>query len=93
MVNPFDWADPSGAVEFYGIFAIMLLVIAVQLVGSRWDDWLDERCGRGSVRDVWLLRRIERDADRTPGVGADADTGADAEDCSGAPTRRCGSPC
>jgi hypothetical protein len=34
----------------------------LKLFSAHWDDWLDERWGRGSVRDTWLLGRIERDA-------------------------------
>jgi hypothetical protein len=62
VMNPFDWADPRGALEFYGLLSLIVLTVFVQLVGSRWEDWLDERWGRGSIRDHWLLRRIERDA-------------------------------
>lgn len=65
-LNVFDWANPQGAVEFYGIMGIILAGSIVKLFGARWDDWLDERCGRGSIRDWWLLRRIEQDAGRTP---------------------------
>jgi len=61
-VDPTQWADPSGAALFYGIVAVILLGTALKLLQPRWDDWLDERWGRGSVRDNWLLRRIERDA-------------------------------
>ena len=59
-LSPFEWVDTGGAVEFYGIIAIILVGSALKLYGSRWDDWLDERWGRGSVRDNWLLGRIER---------------------------------
>jgi hypothetical protein len=67
MANPFEWADPSGAVEFYGVLGAILVMVVLQLIGHQWDDWLDERWGRGSVRDHWLLRRIERDAGVKPG--------------------------
>ena len=60
IVNPFEWADLGGAVEFYGIFALIVVGAALKLVGARWDDWLDERWGRGSIRDCWLLKDIER---------------------------------
>ena len=61
-VDPTQWADPTGAAMFYGIVAVILIGSALKLLGTRWDDWLDERWGRGSVRDNWLLRRIEREA-------------------------------
>jgi hypothetical protein len=61
-VDPTQWADPSGATLFYGIVTVILIGSALKLFGTRWDDWLDERWGRGSVRDEWLLWRIERDA-------------------------------
>jgi hypothetical protein len=59
-LSPFEWADTGGAVVFYGIITVILVGSALKLVGAHWDDWLDERWGRGSVRDNWLLRRIER---------------------------------
>ena len=61
-VDPTQWADPNGAVVFYGTVVVILIGSALKLFGTRWDDWLDERWGRGSTRDTWLLRRIERDA-------------------------------
>ena len=67
MLNPFDWADPRGAFEFYGLMSLIVIAVIVQLVGARWDDWLDERWGRGSIRDHWLLRRMEQDAGVKPG--------------------------
>jgi hypothetical protein len=65
-IDPTQWADPNGAVVFYGIVAVILIGSMLKLVGARWDDWLDERWGRGSIRDGWLLRRIERDAGVKP---------------------------
>ena len=61
-LDPTQWADPNGAAMFYGIIAVILIGSALKLFGTRWDDWLDERWGRGSIRDNWLLRRIEREA-------------------------------
>lgn len=63
MANPFEWANPAGAVQFYGIITGILVGCALKLFAGRWSDWLDERSGRGSIRDRWLLREIERDAD------------------------------
>jgi hypothetical protein len=62
MVDPSLWADPQGYVVFYGLMAVILIGAALKLFGTRWDDWLDERWGRGSVRDWWLLHRIEEEA-------------------------------
>ena len=66
MADPFAWADPTGAVQFYAVLAAILLGCALKLFAPRWDDWLDERSGRGSIRDWWLLREIERDAASRP---------------------------
>ena len=63
--NPFEWVDPAGAAQFYAIVFVILIGSALKLFGHRWDDWLDERWGRGSVRDDWLLSRIERDRNST----------------------------
>ena len=62
MANPFAWANPAGAVEFYAVLLVILLGCALKLFLGQWSDWLDERWGRGSIRDWWLLREIERDA-------------------------------
>jgi hypothetical protein len=62
IIDPFEWADFGGALVFYGILVAILVGTLLNLVSANWDDWLDERWGRGSVRDAWLLRRIERDA-------------------------------
>ncbi len=57
----------EGAWVFFAVLAVILVGSMGKLVGgSRWEDWLDERWGRGSVRDHWWLRRMERDADRHP---------------------------
>ena len=57
-LNWLEWADPRGAVTFFGVMALILLGSALKLfAGSRWDDWLDEPLGRGSIRDDWGLRR------------------------------------
>jgi hypothetical protein len=64
MADPWQWADPTGAVQFYAVLAAILIGCAVKLFAHSWDDWLDERSGRGSIRDWWLLREIERDAQK-----------------------------
>jgi len=61
-LNPFDWAEPAGAWQLYGVMGLTLVGCLLKLIGAQWDDWLDERWGRGSIRDNWLLRRIERDS-------------------------------
>jgi hypothetical protein len=64
----FTDVDPAGAALYFAIMGVILVgCIAKLFAGSRWDDWLDERWGRGSVRDWWLLRRMERDAGVEPG--------------------------
>jgi hypothetical protein len=66
IADPSQWADAGGALVFYGIMTVILIGAGVKLVGARWDDWLDERWGRGSVRDSWLLREMERGEPRSP---------------------------
>lgn len=51
--------DPGGALLYFGAMSVILIGVAANLLGSRWDDWLDERWGRGSIPDWWLLRRRE----------------------------------
>jgi hypothetical protein len=64
----FHDADLGGVALYFGVMGVILTgCIAKLFAGSRWDDWLDERWGRGSVRDWWLLRRIERDSGVEPG--------------------------
>jgi len=49
--NLLQSADPMAAALFFGTMAATVIGAAAKLfAGSRWDDWLDERCGRGSVR-------------------------------------------
>ena len=57
------WSDPHGAVVFWSVVGAIALGTALKLFTAGWDDWLDERWGRGSVRDWWLLHRIERDGE------------------------------
>ena len=61
-LDPSQWFDPWGAAEFYGLMAVILAGTLIKLFSGHWEDWLDERWGRGSVRDNWWLRRMERDA-------------------------------
>jgi hypothetical protein len=70
-MNVYDlsaWYDPAGAVILFGTMALILLWCVVKLITPRWDDWLDERWGRGSIRDTWRLSEIEDEA------AADEDT-------------------
>ena len=58
MFLPGDWADPTGWVIMMIVLAVILVGLALKMVaGVQWDDWLDERVGRGSIRDWWLLGR------------------------------------
>ena len=60
MTNIFDpgqWADASGLWTLFAVMGGTLLLVAGKLAGYRWDDWLDERIGRGSVEDDWPTRR------------------------------------
>jgi hypothetical protein len=49
-----------GATTWWLVVGAILVGVLISLAGTVWDDWLDERWGRGSVRDWWLLDRIER---------------------------------
>jgi len=62
LFDPSRWADPDGAIVFWLILGLILIGCLRKLAGAQWDDWLDERWGRGSVRDWWLLHKIERDS-------------------------------
>ena len=62
ITNPFDWVSVAGAATFYGVLAAILSGCALKLFTDRWSDWLDERAGRGSIDDPWLLTRFENDA-------------------------------
>jgi hypothetical protein len=53
LANPMDWADPAGAVVFYAVLFWIVFGCLMKLLGARWDDWLDEVRGRGSIRDPW----------------------------------------
>lgn len=60
-------ADPQGVLLWFVImFGALIGCWLKMLASARWEDWLDERWGRGSVRDDWLLRRIQRDAEDQP---------------------------
>jgi hypothetical protein len=56
-----QWSDAGGALILYGVTAVIAVGCVLKLLPPRWDDWIDERWGRGSVRDWWLLHRIDRD--------------------------------
>ena len=60
VADPQAWANPGGALVFWAVVALIFVGAVAKLFAGRWDDWLDERWGRGSVRDWWLLREIER---------------------------------
>ena len=66
IADPSQWADLHGAIVFYGIMAAIVIGTLLKLLSGRWEDWLDERSGRGSVRDWWLFNEIERRG-RRPG--------------------------
>jgi hypothetical protein len=53
LYDPSQWANVAGLWTMLIVIAATLLLAGAKLVGPRWDDWLDERDGRGSVRDEW----------------------------------------
>jgi hypothetical protein len=58
-VTPDDFvqATAQGRALFAAVLAIILLGSALKLFLPQWDDWLDERLGRGGVRDDWGTTR------------------------------------
>ena len=59
-----QWADAAGALTMYSVLTVILIGCALKLLPPRWDDWIDERWGRGSVRDWWLTPETERKSRR-----------------------------
>ena len=57
IFDPAQWADASGLGTLFVVAAGTLILVAGKLAGSRWDDWLDERWGRGSIKDDWPTRQ------------------------------------
>lgn len=55
-----QWSDVHGFIILMIVMALTLVGTTLKLIGSRWNDWLDEPRGRGSIPDEWLLDRIER---------------------------------
>lgn len=53
LYDPSQWVDPSGLAMIGLVVLGTVLLLAVKIAGERWDDWLDEPRGRGSVRDDW----------------------------------------
>lgn len=59
--DPSRWANPEG------YWLLWLVVVATvggtlsKLAGAQWDDWLDERVGRGSVKDDWPFDRHDHE--------------------------------
>lgn len=60
IFDPTQWSDVHGFIILMIVMAGTLLGTILKLIGSRWSDWLDEPRGRGSIRDDWLLDRVER---------------------------------
>lgn len=57
--------SPEANVLFFALAAaITLIPVVFNLVGRMflddWDDWLDERLGRGSIKDCWPYDRLGR---------------------------------
>ncbi|HJR25675.1 MAG TPA: hypothetical protein VJ804_09390 [Acidimicrobiales bacterium] len=55
--DPGQWADVDGLWLLIAVIVGTLVLAAAKLAGPDWDDWLDERLGRGSIRDDWPFRR------------------------------------
>jgi len=63
IADPSQWSDPHGAVICWAIVALIIVGCALRLVSGQWSDWLDERWGRGSIRDWWLLKDRDNGTD------------------------------
>ncbi len=57
IFDPGQWADAGGLWILAGVAAGTLVLAATKLAGEQWDDWLDQRIGRGSIRDDWPFDR------------------------------------
>ncbi|MGH9136447.1 MAG: hypothetical protein ACRD0G_05275 [Acidimicrobiales bacterium] len=66
--NPGNWANPEGYWLLWLAIIVTLVGILAKLAGLQWDDWLDERVGRGSVEDDWPFDRLDR-RNRAPNRG------------------------
>ena len=60
IFDPGQWADSDGWWLLMAAMAGTLVLVASKLGGPRWDDWLDQRVGRGSIRDDWPFDRPGR---------------------------------
>lgn len=57
--------SPEANLAFFALATLItLLPVVFNLVGrifwDDWDDWLDERLGRGSIKDCWPYDRLGR---------------------------------
>ena len=62
----FRGVDAGSWLVFLAPIVGTLVIVALGLAGTRWDDWLDERWGRGEIRDWWLLGRRRNGNGETP---------------------------
>ena len=53
LYDPTQWVNQAGFWTLVVVSVGTLLLLTVKLFAPVWDDWLDERRGRGSVRDDW----------------------------------------
>jgi hypothetical protein len=58
IFDPGQWSDATGWVSVVVVSVGTLVLAATKLAGPRWDDWLDQRIGRGSIRDDWPFDRL-----------------------------------
>jgi hypothetical protein len=61
IFDPSQWSDVQGYVILVIVMGATLLGTLLMAIGPGWKDWLDEPRGRGSIRDSWLLDRIDPD--------------------------------
>jgi len=55
--------SPEATLQLLGLLALIAFVpVVFNIIGrvfwDDWDDWLDERLGRGSIKDCWPYDRL-----------------------------------
>lgn len=54
VFDPSQWADVTGFVVVAVVAVLTLVGVFAKLAtGARWEDWLDELHGQGSIDDAW----------------------------------------
>jgi hypothetical protein len=62
LFDPRQWADVHGYLVLATVTGISVVWCIWKMTFIPWKDWVDERWGRGSVRDWWFLDHMERES-------------------------------